>query len=382
MNSAEETKRDVFSVDFVESLPRSLKHDLKMQALATVIAQEMLETNRNIKNVLIYSRIDELPESIIDILAFDMHIDWYDYSYPLEIKRELLKSSVKIHRKLGTKYAMETALNAVYPGSRIKEWFEYKGKANTFRVYINVADEYKPLEDKGRLLRVINTYKRLSAHLDGLYYMLDYIAEQKVGYHTGMKMSGIFYPRYNVPYLYYDGTALYDGTYYYNQYRIGNVIDLYPAALSVQGDYQVQMRIECCKAGFDGILAKMPVTYQQDRITYTTKNNPSIQLDHCHLAIRAKTTGKVKHRLHRIKVKGMNARLRVVSRIPKIAYVSDIRSTPLIKDSRIMAHTDMMLNVPKYRVQLTIGYHLTKYDGTYCYDGSRKYDSKVIVDTL
>lgn len=38
--------------------------------------------------------------------------------------------------------------------------------------------------------------------------------------------------------------------------------------------------------------------------------------------------------------------------------------------------------VPVYKINLTIGYHLTRYDGTYRYDGTRKYDSAIIYEDL
>lgn len=37
---------------------------------------------------------------------------------------------------------------------------------------------------------------------------------------------------------------------------------------------------------------------------------------------------------------------------------------------------------PTYDITLTIGYHLTRYDGTYRYDGTRRYDSAIIQEGL
>ncbi len=364
-------------------LPEYLADRASVQALSFALNRAVNRVIDYCGNIGVLAVIDTVPDEILDMLALNLNTQYYDDSLPIQSKRTLIKNTLAWYAGAGTPEAVEGLVAAVYGGGEVKEWYEYGGDPYCFRVILKSENDVEVHQGQNaEFHRMLDKVKRLSAHLDAIYYTFGYKAEQSITYDTSIQMTSIFYPRYNVPYLYYDGTALYDGTYYYNQYRIGNVIDLYPAALSVQGDYQVRMRAECCKAGFGGILAKMLVTYQQDRITYTAKNNPSIQLDNCHLAINAKTTGKVKHQLHRIKVKGMKARLRVVSRIPKIAYVSDIRSTSLVKNLRIGTHTDMMLNIPKYRVQLTIGYHLTKYDGTYCYDGSRKYDSKVIVDTL
>ena len=94
--------RDIYTVNFADYLPGALKHDPKMRAIAEAVTKEALTVSGEIENVLIYSRIDELPEELIDILAYDMHVDWYDYSFPLKVKRDILKGSVKVHKKMGT----------------------------------------------------------------------------------------------------------------------------------------------------------------------------------------------------------------------------------------------------------------------------------------
>ena len=135
---------DIYSIDFTRSLPPVLKNDPKMIALARTIAEQLQVTARQIEKNIIYARIDELDEQTLDVLAYDLHVDWYDYSYPIEVKRQTIKDSVKVHRKLGTKYAVETALGAVYPGTKVQEWFEYGGKPYTFRVIIGAMLRQQP----------------------------------------------------------------------------------------------------------------------------------------------------------------------------------------------------------------------------------------------
>ena len=160
-------RRNIFTLDFAEYLPGALKHDPNMRAFAAAVTKAALDVSGNIDKVLRYSRIDELPEELIDILAYDMHVDWYDYSYPLETKRNLVKSSVKVHKKMGTVYAVETAIRAIYPESRIEEWFEYGGKPFHFRVVLNAVTQNVHI-DIDYIIKKINIYKRLSAHIDSI----------------------------------------------------------------------------------------------------------------------------------------------------------------------------------------------------------------------
>lgn len=164
---------DLYSVDFTRALPPVLKNDPNMLAIATVIAEQLQATAQQIRENIIYARIDELEEPILDILAYDLHVDWYDYSYPLEVKRQTIKDSVKIHRKLGTKYAVETALGAVYPGTKVKEWFEYGGKPYMFKVIIGATDSGVSADRQAAVLERVRFYKNLRSHLEAISYQIE-----------------------------------------------------------------------------------------------------------------------------------------------------------------------------------------------------------------
>ena len=86
------------------------------------------------KKNIIYANINELSETWFDVLAYDLHVDWYDYDYPIEAKRAIIRDSVRVHQKLGTKAAVEMALGGIHPKSEIEEWFDYGGKPYRFRI--------------------------------------------------------------------------------------------------------------------------------------------------------------------------------------------------------------------------------------------------------
>lgn len=158
---------DIYNTDFSEFLPGALRHDPKMIALARALTEQLLAVSGNMDNVLIYSRFEELSEDLVDILAYDMHVDWYDYGYPLNVKRDMVKNSVKVHKRMGTKYAVETAVKAIYPESRIEEWFNYGGEPFHFKVVLNAGDKNLKI-DLNDIVKKINMYKRLSAHIDSI----------------------------------------------------------------------------------------------------------------------------------------------------------------------------------------------------------------------
>ena len=164
-----EAGRDIYTVNFADYLPAALKHDPKMRAIAETVTREALRVSGDIENVLIYSRIDDLPEALIDILAYDMHVDWYDYSYPLKVKRDILKGSVRVHKKMGTKYAVEKALGALYPQSEVEEWYQYEGEPHHFHIVCDVT-ENRVTASFQDIINAVMMYKRLSSHLDEVVY--------------------------------------------------------------------------------------------------------------------------------------------------------------------------------------------------------------------
>ena len=176
---------DIYSVDFTRSLPPTLKDDPEINALGRAIAEQLQITARQIRQNIIYARIDELDEQTLDILAYDLHVDWYDHSYPIEVKRQTIKDSVKIHRRLGTKYAVETALGAVFPGTRVEEWFEYNGDPYTFRVIINATENGVTAAQQAAVLERVIFYKNLRSHLEAVRFKVEKkTAVNVVGYHS------------------------------------------------------------------------------------------------------------------------------------------------------------------------------------------------------
>lgn len=161
---------DLISIDFTRSLPPPLKNDPNMLALARVIAEQLQVTAQQIEKNILYARIDELDEQTLDILAYDLHVDWYDFDYPVDVKRKTIKDSVKVHKRLGTKYAVETAISAIYPDTKVQEWFEYGGNPYCFKLLIDATYERVDADRQKRVLERVGFYKNLRSHLDGIEY--------------------------------------------------------------------------------------------------------------------------------------------------------------------------------------------------------------------
>lgn len=170
----------VYDIDYTRLLPEPLKNDSTMLALGVSISDTLQENIRLARLDIIYPRIDELDELTLDILARDFHVDWYDDTYPIEAKRAIIKSSVRIHKRLGTKYAVVKAIGDIFPNSEVEEWFEYGGTHHRFRIVLDLTNSKAPL-DLPQIIKATKFYKRLSAHLDEVIYQMSAVIE----IHTG-----------------------------------------------------------------------------------------------------------------------------------------------------------------------------------------------------
>ena len=150
--------------------PEALASDKRMVALATAAASALEMREREISELAIYTRIDELPEDLLDILAKDFKVDWWDGDYTLEEKRATLKDSWHVHRTMGTKAAVLKAISAIYPETKILEWWEYDGQPYHFRILIDSTFERVDPAKHQRVMEKVDFYKPLRAVLDETEY--------------------------------------------------------------------------------------------------------------------------------------------------------------------------------------------------------------------
>ncbi len=154
--------------NLLSTLPVVLQQDPSVLALAESIAGLLVMRPEEIDRLRIYPAIDALSENLLDILAYDFKVDWWDPEYSLDEKRWTLKTSWKVHKTLGTKAALEAAMSAVYPGTEVEEWFEYGGEPHHFRVFIRGEETAIGPGRLDEFKKAIVRVKRLSSWLDSI----------------------------------------------------------------------------------------------------------------------------------------------------------------------------------------------------------------------
>ena len=160
---------------FEDSLPYALRNDETIYRYGSAFGEALRDVNGDIESVLIWARIDELDESILDVLASALHVDWWNQATSVDAKRATLKAARQVHMKLGTPSAIVQALESLTDCSaEINEWFDYQGDPGWFRITVTF-DEANPdyfSSDQesawSEVLTVVARTKRLSQWLDGI----------------------------------------------------------------------------------------------------------------------------------------------------------------------------------------------------------------------
>ena len=170
-----------------EILPQSLTADGKILATAKYFDEELAKLSGAIKQVLHLPRLDELPSDVLDHLAWQYHVDNYSSDFSEEIKREMIRESIYLHRIKGTKAAVILALKAFSENPEVSEWYEYGGKEYFFKV---ILQDLKDVGDDGEtLLRTIYDSKNVRSWLEEIFFELEE-KEAHAHYHGAHEMHG------------------------------------------------------------------------------------------------------------------------------------------------------------------------------------------------
>lgn len=110
-----------------------------------------------------------LPREIVDLLAWQLHVEGYGSAADDAARLEMVAKSVALHRKRGTKWAVEEGLAATFQfPCRVREWFEYGGDPYFCRVRCEVGGVEIDARTMADVVRVINEHKNVRSWLESI----------------------------------------------------------------------------------------------------------------------------------------------------------------------------------------------------------------------
>jgi phage tail P2-like protein len=150
----------------VNLLPVSLKGDPFTIALAEAVEKELKEAYEEAESMSNFSKVDQLPEELLDYLGYQRNVDFYDKGLDIEKKRELIRKAKFFQRYKGTAAAVEEMVETVFPKGKVQEWFEYGG--DPFKFKVSTTDRVTDPSKIPQIFKAIETVKNKRSKLESL----------------------------------------------------------------------------------------------------------------------------------------------------------------------------------------------------------------------
>lgn len=158
------------TLEFVRLLPQFMREDSAVIGLAAGVDSIVPELSASLAALSTWDQIDNMTEAELDALAWELNILWYNTGAGVDVKRELVKNSDKVYKRLGTKWAVENVIHSYFGAGTVEEWWEYGGDPGHFRILSN--NPSLSAETMTEFVNILNKVKRASAKLDEIVIAL------------------------------------------------------------------------------------------------------------------------------------------------------------------------------------------------------------------
>lgn len=190
---------NINGVKLEDLLPQNMRADAGVIAAARALDGELSAVTAAIEECVLIARVDELPEQVIDLLAWQWHVDFYDYNLSLDKKRSLVKKSLDMHRIKGTPAAVEAVVTAAFKSAKVVENWEYGGQPYHFKVEM-VREGMPSRNELESLSRSINAVKNVRSWIDEISFQRDVVGKVYVGgVFSIFRRIEIYPPRVQLP---------------------------------------------------------------------------------------------------------------------------------------------------------------------------------------
>ena len=149
-----------------------MQRDRTTQEICNSVQPELESVVESTYNILMYQMLSTAEDTpfanqLIDELAWQFHVDYYDKSASFDVKKGLVKNAIRIHQKKGTPRAVEELIGTAFTSTtQLLEWFNYDG-GEPYHFKIRTAKAPAD-EDFTKFIRALNTVKNERSFLDAV----------------------------------------------------------------------------------------------------------------------------------------------------------------------------------------------------------------------
>lgn len=141
-------------------------------ATTTAIEAVMAERTEGLSGLIApLWNVETCPEALLPWLAWSFSVEVWDHTWPVKTKRSVIRQSFSVHRRKGTRLAVEEALGAIGVVADVVEWFEAvdpQPDPGTFAIWMDMAELINEGSDVvatlDQLRSAVDAAKPVSAH--------------------------------------------------------------------------------------------------------------------------------------------------------------------------------------------------------------------------
>lgn len=173
----------LYDAEITDLLPDNLKSN-EVIAFSYALKKACRYVLDRVDRIELYTKIDKLPENILDYLALELRTQYYDEELDITVKRELIKNTLPWYMKAGTAAAVSELLTTVIGNGSVQEWFEYGGNPYMFKI---TTQEQLTKENMEKFAAIIDNVKNARSKLDGFDKEEHFVRSIKVA--SGMSIT-------------------------------------------------------------------------------------------------------------------------------------------------------------------------------------------------
>jgi phage tail P2-like protein len=156
--------KKINEVTLLELLPENLRSDPDITTASRTVDGEFQALASSVNNCLTIADVDNAASEVVDNLAGEINVDFYDQTLPLENRRELVKNGYLYKYRKGTADAVKQIVSDAFDKTTVKEWFTYNGEPFYFKIS---TETNLPRESKiAEVVRAVNSVKNVRSKLE------------------------------------------------------------------------------------------------------------------------------------------------------------------------------------------------------------------------
>ena len=163
--------KTIKNVSLIELVPPNLQNNPDIIAVSRAADKQWQKFAGKLNEVLTYADIEGVTPEVLNMLAVEMNVDFYDQDLPLSKCRALVKNGYTYKYRKGTVRAVRQVVSDAYDKANVEEWSDYGGEPYHFRITTEAA---MPDENTiNKMFKAVQAVQNVRSKLDYLGALKD-----------------------------------------------------------------------------------------------------------------------------------------------------------------------------------------------------------------